>query len=85
MDEQGNAIFCGRGAGLKGAADSYLEQMGKSFRRCSGSWIDRCNPIVYTRGDGEERNHAGRSPNPTGNPAEWDREETVYQIRGEAV
>src|SRR5258708_19608254 len=53
---------------------SYLEEDGQELS--SLQFSADANTIVYTRGAG--KNRAGRSPNPTSNPA--GAEETVYQI-----
>src|SRR5260370_37433009 len=53
---------------------SYLEEDGQELS--SLQFSADANTIVYTRGGG--KNHAGRSPNPTSNPAGV--EQTVYQI-----
>jgi dipeptidyl aminopeptidase/acylaminoacyl peptidase len=76
LDEQGKRnIFVAEAPDFKARRlTSYLEEDGQELS--SLQFSADANTIVYTRGGG--KNHAGRSPNPTSNPAAF--EETVYQI-----
>src|SRR5260370_29447973 len=76
LDEQGKRnIYVAEAPDFKARRlTAYLEEDGQELSDLQFS-VD-ANTIVYTRGGG--KNHAGRSPNPTSNPAGV--EETVYQI-----
>jgi len=76
LDEQGKRnIFVAEAPDFKGRRlTAYLEEDGQELS--SLQFSADASTIVYTRGGG--KNRAGRSPNPTSNPAGV--EETVYQI-----
>src|SRR5258705_8264470 len=76
LDEQGKRnIYVAEAPDFKGRRlTAYLEEDGQELS--SLQFSADANTIVFTRGGG--KNRAGRSPNPTSNPAGV--EETVYQI-----
>src|SRR5882724_10214197 len=76
LDEQGKRnIYVAEAADFKTRRlTTYLEEDGQELS--SLQFSADASTIVYTRGGG--KNHAGRSPNPTSNPA--GAEEAVYQI-----